>query len=58
MERKVAKNEQTAQVKDMLAGILSGGLVKALEYPLDTLKVLMQIEKKKRFSRPQNSVKM
>ena len=43
MERDVVKNEALAQFKDILAGSIGGLISKLIEYPLDTIKVLMQV---------------
>ena len=42
-EYKHESSEVLAQCKDMISGIIAGGSSKILEYPLDTLKVLCQI---------------
>lgn len=50
MEHEPESNEAIAQFKDMLSGIIAGGTSKIIEYPLDTLKVLCQINTEKSFS--------
>ena len=43
MERQAVKNEKLAQLKDILAGTFAGAFSKLVEYPLDTIKVLIQV---------------
>ena len=50
MEHEPESNEALAQIKDMISGIFAGGASKILEYPLDTIKVLCQINTEKNFS--------
>ena len=44
------KDERMEQLKDMLSGMVAGGAAKVLEYPFDTLKVLLQINTEASFS--------
>ena len=44
------ESEAWAQCKDMISGIFAGGAAKIIEYPFDTLKVLLQINPDRSFS--------
>ena len=50
MARGRDRSEAVAQCKDMVSGIFAGAAAKIIEYPLDTLKVLLQINPDRSFS--------
>ena len=52
-----ASNEALAQFKDMLSGIIAGGMAKIVEYPLDTIKILGQLNNPQQTFSPFESTK-